>query len=145
MGNWTADLALGTSGEELAISLYVFADMVKCPKKRFKEWDFGLKNHKEDEEYTYFECKNDRRAKDTGNLAIEYECSKKPSGISTTKADFYVYFIEGTRTWYEIPTDDIRTLINEKKYTRNIAGGDGWKTRMYLFPCSMFESYKNEY
>jgi hypothetical protein len=37
------------------------------------------------------EVKTDFIAHRTGNLAIEYECRGKPSGISVTDADYYAY------------------------------------------------------
>lgn len=37
------------------------------------------------------EVKTDFLAQETGNIALEYESRGKPSGISTTEADFYAY------------------------------------------------------
>jgi hypothetical protein len=39
------------------------------------------------------EVKCDIKAKDTGNLFIEYRSRGKPSGIATSKADFYCFDI----------------------------------------------------
>lgn len=39
------------------------------------------------------EVKTDFIAHRTGNLAIEYECRGKPSGIAVTEADYYAYII----------------------------------------------------
>jgi hypothetical protein len=40
-----------------------------------------------------FEVKTDFHSHKTGNIAIEYKSRGKPSGISTTESDFYVYII----------------------------------------------------
>lgn len=39
------------------------------------------------------EVKTDYLAQKTGNIAIEYQSRGKPSGISTTEADYYAYFL----------------------------------------------------
>ena len=40
-----------------------------------------------------FEVKEDVRASDTGNIVVECESRGKPSGIQTTKADFWLFRI----------------------------------------------------
>ena len=61
------------------------------------------------------EVKSDRRTKETGNLFIEYESRGKPSGISTTKADVWFYYIEPTdfKQVIMIRTDVLKKLIKE--------------------------------
>lgn len=39
------------------------------------------------------EVKTDFMAHTTGNIAVEYMCRGKPSGIATTHADYYAYII----------------------------------------------------
>ena len=39
------------------------------------------------------EIKTDFIAHKTGNIAVEYQCRGKPSGIATTQADYYAYII----------------------------------------------------
>jgi hypothetical protein len=51
------------------------------------------------------EVKYDRQAKETGNLFIEYMSRGKLSGIATTKADYYAYYI----------SDDFCIVISVKK------------------------------
>ena len=40
------------------------------------------------------EVKSDRQSMDTGNVFIEFESRGKLSGISTTEADYYAYYID---------------------------------------------------
>lgn len=73
------------------------------------------------------EVKCDRKAKETGNMFIEYESRYKPSGISTTKATHWVYkFDEETAIIFS--TDKLKArlkeLIKEGKVKMNIRGGD---------------------
>ena len=94
---------------------------------------------------TKYEVKADRMTKTTGNIAIEYECMGRPSGITTTEADYYAYFIIKNNAnvfdLYIIPTIKIRELIEEKKYKRSLLGGDFNRSRMYLFDITLFSDY----
>ena len=40
------------------------------------------------------EIKYDRKTKETGNIFIEFQSRNKLSGISTTQADFWTYYID---------------------------------------------------
>jgi hypothetical protein len=71
--------------------------------------------------------------------------NNKESGITSTKADFYAYFIIKNLDEYDlyiIPTEDIKTKIKNKDYKRTVKGGDGWRSQMYLFDLKVFENYK---
>lgn len=146
-------------------------EVIFAPRGVFQAYD--LKFVSAGTEVAY-EVKSDRLACRTGNLAIEYQCNAKPSGISTSQSDFYVYYIvgslaEGERNRsgggseplrrepsgesgrsgervYIIPTSDLKQFIEEKRYSRKVRGGDGWKSEMYLFSLDLFSEYliKNE-
>ena len=55
------------------------------------------------------EIKYDLLASKTGNIAIEYECRNKLSGISITESDYYCYIIANTQC------QDIYILIETNK------------------------------
>ena len=55
------------------------------------------------------EIKYDLLASKTGNIAIEYECRNKLSGISITESDYYCYIIANTQC------QDIYILIEINK------------------------------
>ena len=81
----------------------------------------------------------------TGNVAIEYECFKKPSGITTTQADYYVYFILNGHDYdlFVIPVNDIKEYIkNNSQKCKNVSGGDFSKSKMYLIKINEFTEYK---
>ena len=55
------------------------------------------------------EVKRDSKAYKTGNVAVEYECSDKPSGIAVTKATWWCFFLSGGSK------DEIAILVKTSK------------------------------
>jgi hypothetical protein len=135
------DLKLGEFYERQLINHISSTHVMDKIKGRFSAYDVAVMDDFGRE--VKYECKCDRLAQKTGNLAIEYECNNKPSGISTTESDFYGYFIirEIGYDLYLIPTEEIRTSIINKEYKRVVNGGDGWKSKMYLFELETFKKY----
>lgn len=85
------------------------------------------------------EIKSDYIVQQSGNVAIEYECRGKPSGISTTKAAYWWIFFSGK--WY---FDEVSIII-ETERLRGLArhyykegctadGGDDNAAKMVLIP-----------
>jgi len=134
--SFTSDLALGNQYEQQAL-LYLDHDEAKIIQGYHKEYDMWY--IKDGKRYTV-EVKCDRLSHKTGNVVIEYQCSGKPSGITSTKADFWMYFIiapEAERC-YKIPTANLRKLIVGQ---RTIKGGDGKRSHMKLLKASKLEPY----
>ena len=107
-------------------------------------WDFIMTSTRGARDKT-FEMKSDSKTHETGNVIIEYESRGKPSGISTSKSDYYLYEVEkpDSSDYYLIPTEKIRELIkNHMKsqfYVRTVVGGDvGSQTKMYLIRLAVF-------
>ena len=73
-----------------------------------KYWDFKLKRKLDGREFT-FEVKEDLIAWKTEMVAIEFESRYRPSGISTTKADWWIYRIVDTDEMGHL--DLMKTLI----------------------------------
>jgi hypothetical protein len=73
------------------------------------------------------EVKSDRRTAETGNVYIEYWSRGKPSGISKSLADFYVYKV-GEDKAILISTAElkkkIKQLVEDGKARMNVKGGD---------------------
>lgn len=133
------DLQFGKKYEKIALQYLVYDTVEFAPDKKFSDYDFVVTNN---DKTTKYEVKSDRLTYKTGNLAIEYECSDKPSGVSTTKADYYMYFTikpDNTHDCYRIPVDVLKSYVGKGKKMR---GGDGWKSLMTLVPISTFEEYK---
>jgi hypothetical protein len=142
MGNFAKQLSQGQKYEKKSLD-YLDYDDYKHDKKYRKEYDLIIiKDGKE----IKIEVKSDRQASRTGNLAIEYECNSKASGITSTEADFWVYFIvhPDRDETYKIPIDDLKDLVKD---CRKVSGGDGMRSRMYLLHRTKIQEYlveKNE-
>jgi hypothetical protein len=79
------------------------------------------------------EVKRDMKAKETGNIFIEYESRGKPSGIATTQSKFYCFVVEDLSMFY--PTDKLKDLIRPMLGTwRDTVGGDNNTSKGILFP-----------
>lgn len=135
------DRDFGEAYQHKLLELIEF-DEYSMAKGDFKPYDVKIVHAKET---ILFEVKADRKAASTKNLAIEFEYDGRPSGIQTTDAHYWAYFIVGTDKYYLIPTLEIRKAIEEKQYKYIVRGGDGFKSQMYLIPMSLFENYVDDY
>lgn len=67
----------------------------------------------------------------TGNIAIEYQCDGKPSGIATTEADYWVHELrraDQTLVYLMFPIDRLKALARQaflQGRWRDNAGDDG--------------------
>jgi len=133
------DLNFGQHYEQLWASTLENPEM--SPLCIFSDWD--IKTDKE----TY-EVKADRLVHKYGNFFIEYECSGKPSGISTTQADYWIlYDIEPNNTdygqvrnVYKVPTDILAVSIAPKCPSKK--GGDGWRSKGYIVSSDKLKQYQ---
>lgn len=87
------------------------------------------------------EIKEDFMAQKTGNIMVEFECRGKPSGIAVTQASHYGYVIHepnGQKNLYIISVDELKELIANQEYKREVIGGDpGSNTKGYLFSLDL--------
>lgn len=71
----------------------------------------------------------------TGNIAIEYECYGKPSGINATESDYWFHNLcIGDETFATIvfDTESLKRIIANLDSKRSVSGGDNNAARMYL-------------
>ena len=71
----------------------------------------------------------------TGNIAIEYECYGKPSGINATESDYWFHNLcIGSETFATIvfDTTSLKRIIDNLDNKRVVSGGDNNASRMYL-------------
>jgi hypothetical protein len=88
------------------------------------------------------EVKADRLTYATGNLAVEYECRGKPSGISISEAHYYIFFVINRNAdddVYIIPTEHLKQMIQGCKI---VYGGDRNVSAMYLLPIKECSKYR---
>jgi hypothetical protein len=136
---FNADLLFGKKYELMLLDYLPkdeYTEVEFAPARRFVEWDVKLKNGALEAKY---EVKGDRLTAKTGNFCLEYECAGQPSGISTTQADFYAYFVisGNSHDLYLIPVPRIKELIAQGSY-KKMNGGDGYRSRFYLIPKEVF-------
>lgn len=133
-----ADLAFGKLYEHILLDYIDYDEVEFAPTKCFSDWD--VKIRRDGLEGTY-EVKADRMSAKTGNLCIEYQCNGKASGIDTTKALFYAYFVVkgNTHDCYIIPVTELKKLILENNYKRGSTQFGA--SRFYLIPKSVFTPY----
>ena len=71
----------------------------------------------------------------TGNIAIEYECYGKPSGIAATESDYWFHNLcidDETFCTLVFKTDSLKKIIDNLDYKRSVSGGDHNASKMYL-------------
>lgn len=93
-------------------------------KGKFSDYDLIVNVPNSDVVITY-EVKRDAQAFFTKNIAVEV--SKRdgdetvPSGLSVSKADYFVYKMDGLKGYWAMPTDKLREMVQDKPI---ISGGD---------------------
>jgi len=134
---FVSDLKLGNKYEKKALE-YIDYDEYEIMKGKCKEYDIIVKKNKRK---IYYEVKCDRLTHKTGNIAIEYMCNKKPSGITSTRSTYWIYFVlkDGKiKDVYKLPVYIIRRVMGK---FRSINGGDGWRSAMRLVPIEKFKKF----
>jgi uncharacterized ubiquitin-like protein YukD len=89
----------------------------------------------------------------TGNIAIEYECYGKPSGITATQADYWFHNLcvdDDVFCTLVFKVDNLKKLIDNLDYKKTVSGGDHNASKMYLlniqklFSSDVIKSFKGE-
>lgn len=81
------------------------------------------------------EVKTDAMVSKTGNVAIEYWCRGKPSGVTVTESEWWATILSGDKYQGEVIVL-VRTkrLLEMLKGARSVKGGDNGVARMHLLP-----------
>lgn len=114
--------------------------------KKLKSHDFSITKFSKDLKYGKkheklvmesrldYELKTDRLAHKTGNVYVEYESRGKSSGITTSKANLWIFKIVDKKDKHlfsiEIPLDRLRKKVYNKYPTT--LGGDHRTSKGYL-------------
>ena len=107
-----------------------------------KEWDLEIENNSGHK--IKIEVKSDRHINLTGNICIEYKCNNKDSGITSSTSIYWVIFEvfgENNYNMYIVKSKIIKQMIKDRKYKRDVRGGDGYRAQLYLFDKSLFKDY----
>ena len=82
------------------------------------------------------EVKSERDVwKRTGNIAIEYQCYGKPSGINATEAAYWFHNLcvgEDVYATLVFKTENLKKIIDSLERKVSVSGGDHNASRMYL-------------
>lgn len=140
--DFNSDLKLGNDGE---ISLIKFLLKKGC-KYIDSNYDnkYDLKMLKNGVETTY-EIKTDVKCAplfDTGNIFIEFESRGKLSGISVTKADWFVTYFEFLKEIWFIKSNKLKKLIEDNDFPIFKDAGDiNSQTHGYLINRKQFKNH----
>ena len=139
MGNYNfkKDLIEGNRGEQIACKELEAKGYTFVSYNNDNKYDIKMKY--KDKEVT-FEVKTDIYKRngvlfDTGNMAIEYKCRGKLSGISVTKADYFVYLQVVTNEMWICKVSDLKEYLKSNKDEYRLtteSGDDGSKTHLCL-------------
>ena len=81
--------------------------------------------------------------KKTGNIAVEYECNGKASGIDKTESDFWIHILStGTDNYCKLVFEvhRLRRLVEKYKSTHSRMVGDRNASKCVLIPLNeLFE------
>lgn len=87
------------------------------------------------------EVKGDYRSNETNNLVIEVEMFNKPSALSVTKSDYWI-FVDGYKLVWVKPINIYRFLEQSNYSRREITGrGDSFSKMVYLVNKKEFFDY----
>jgi len=139
--SFNSDLAFGNIYEKKLVEL-IPNESYLIKEGYFPDYDVEITNNNI---MVTYEVKADRYTYKTNNVAIEFECNNSPSGIATTTSDFYAYFVIKPYNLFElyiIPTNIIKSKIEEKEYKKVLLGGDNKRSRLYIMDLNNFLEYK---
>jgi len=142
------DLKFGNKGEKV-VALYMAINgmtIVSDESGDNKDYDIVMYSPKSDKNL-YMEVKTDNyvdNENDTGNIAIEIRYRDKPSGISTTKADWWVYYMPeiSLNNLWMMECDKLKRFIKENiQDLKVVKGGDNNWSELVLIPRKKYAQY----
>lgn len=144
--DFNKDLLLGEEGEKI-IALYLMLghNMKFIGYNDDNRFDILMSKRDTDEKKT-FEVKTDyyvKEGNDTGNIAVEIRHNNKPSGISVTKADVFIYYFRNLPedNMWVIKTSELKSLIKDNvSGLKRVMGGDTKETEILLIPKHKFKN-----
>lgn len=144
--NFKQDLVLGNQGETIIKEFLEQKGCIFIDTNNDNKYDLKmLKNNVE----TTYEIKTDvlcNPSRDTGNMFVEFQCRNKPSGIETSKAEWFVTYFKFLNEIWFIKTQKLKNLISENNFYVIKNGGDvGSNTHGYLIKREKFKEYFNVY
>ena len=136
MSNFKESLKEGKKSEEAILSIikqkYPTAYIIEG---YYKYYDIFIP-----EKNLGIEVKKDVKSQETGNLVIEVEFNGYPSALSTTRADYWVFYDGECYIWIE--PDKLRSICPIFEEIRTFVGkGDTKSKKAYLMPKTMIKEF----
>jgi hypothetical protein len=123
--NFIKDFAYEQATDKLNIFLIETILRTTIKNERCNNSDFDFLTIDDEK----IEVKNDERALETGNIAIEtYGNYNKPSGISVSKANYWMYTYPVSADTYQIifiPIKNLKCIVARYSQTRKVRGCEG--------------------
>tara|TARA_R100000234_G_scaffold4167_1_gene3262 strand:+ start:914 stop:1426 length:513 start_codon:yes stop_codon:yes gene_type:complete len=146
--NFDKDLADGQKGEQ-AVRHFVETVMEKQFKKYNDNANYDILFQNPYEDPVTFEVKTDYWEKNideggSGNMAIEYKCRGKPSGIRTTKATYFAYYFPNIRDkhLWVITVDNLKKLLKNCVSKRVNGGETYYDSDEKVAKCFLIDRYR---
>lgn len=137
------DIEVGEKGEQIVRIDLESEGAIYLNDNKTHEYDLNMTmpNGKN----STFEVKTDeycRPDSDTTNLFIEFESWGKPSGLTTTKAKYFVMYYPYLKDIWYIKTSKLRQLIKDNDFVVKEWAGDAKSgTKGYLIPRYQFKEH----
>ena len=135
MNTWQQDSAYGDKMVDKILEILEITQYRKM-EGYFKEFDVICVKGKD---IVLREMKADRWMAKTGNIAVEVFNRGKPSGISTSRADYWSIYSEELNELYDIPMKVLKDCIDRQKYSELKSCGED--SFCYLFKKDLFAEY----
>ena len=143
--NFKEDIKTGEQGEEFIKNFLISKGFIFLNNNNDNKYDLLMSFEGLEIKY---EIKTDvllSKKNDTGNLVVEFESRNKPSGISVTESNYYVYYIPKLGEIWNINMDKLRELIKSENF-KIVSGGDkGSNTKMYLISRKKYKKHFRVY
>jgi hypothetical protein len=139
--NFKKDLAESEKGVNTLIELLKKKGITEVETNDDKEYDVAYRN--ELNQRVTVEVKEDFVFPYTGNVAVEIMQRGKPTGISSTSADYYVYKLASD--FYSVKTDVLKAKLKEsvaaKETTKKVFSDSIKEIQLLLVPVAAFTSW----
>ena len=109
------------------LDMYDIEKVEFAPDIQFKDRDVKLTIWWKE---VLYEIKRDFKSQETWNIALEFKCNWKPSGIFASKADFIIYCLNENEFYWQSRWELLYRIADINKY--KTFGWDWERAEMYI-------------
>ena len=136
MNSFYKDLKDGKKSEEAVLSII----KIKYPTAYIIDGYYKYYDIFVPEKNLGIEVKKDVKSQETGNIVVEIEFNGKPSALSTTRADYWVFDDGECYIWIE--PSKLRDIVHNFGQIREFIGkGDTKSKKAYLMPKNIIKQF----